>query len=1019
MSPFLFDQDHSEVLLKETLGNTQLERRPLFLDRGELMVLLPTAIGAAVRRFVVEAATHDGALASLQNAINWIQQHEVFELGCSSWDLDIDKDLQPRLYGRVTEAIARFDEGAYAQVLFVADDLATSIGEGLRGIDDLSNVIDQRIEDTPPELAAKHDYRRGLTILVHGGVGRGFSVGFHEAPNNWQFLGLSLPEFLRLGWDSQIDAMRAWKLLWQEDALIARGTPISNLNGFPNLYAYALSQSFHIVPDEMTFGMIGLAPNFLTSLRHRLRSTLDKHLVVGPDSARWIEVQRETTEVFFAEAKNTPLFISPGYVLSGVLLACIETSARPWWIECRDKPEPARHRSIIYQVWNMAANWLVSLSSILEDEVSGIPQQPIHVHLRFDDLSAYDEDPVAQNDVLRGPEVVVEHNSIKIGINSDYIRTFAHPRNVGDSLMVRAIGEGVCLLAGLTRDEGLLTRIVHRTLKSDEARFFHTVPARNVKDMIYAAVTLPKPRLQSLEDSAWSRLGLAQVAGWEGGSGSIPRLQAGKLMHQAVDAIWKGIRDSLLKINRASIVERCMINHDAIGRDRETWRMTASALLALYTDIDNVLQTANEREGQRGLAGLASRVIAEMALCTSPSEGGFTCATADIDELIAMVGTLLDCAAQSDALRYGLTSELPVVNGNGSFRFDRSFTQTLHQPYMAAHGERVFRAAAADYGAPFQDMNMSPLKLDARFEAAFKAEFAIELENYYSFASRIGLEAIEQGKSQFYLNRGRVIQRLSAAKSDNPEHTYEALCLKPRDRWDEARPDNARARDWYPWMFNRRLSLLRRPLIQITDSPDPDVLLVPALIDSNVRYLCEAVEGRIPIEVFDSSSMRSWIGAAVDERGHEFNRLVSNRLIELGWHTIPEVKISSLGGPARLGDIDVLAWDSKKPIVYVIECKRLLFARTIGEIGERLIDYTSVRDDGDRTSIQKHHDRMNYLRKNMRTIASYIGRTNANLDLQSMLVTDYIVPMQFQKSSGFVNHVVDFESLEELFSLLP
>src|SRR4051812_17458993 len=57
-------------------------------------------------------------------------------------------------------------------------------------------------------------------------------------------------------------------------------------------------------------------------------------------------------------------------------------------------------------------------------------------------------------------------------------------------------------------------------------------------------------------------------------------------------------------------------NHCAVERDRATWRMTASALLALYRDTGDVLRAANEREAERSLAGLASRVIAEMALST-------------------------------------------------------------------------------------------------------------------------------------------------------------------------------------------------------------------------------------------------------------------------------------------------------------------------------------------------------------------------------------------------------------------
>ena len=50
LAPFIFDPDQHQGLRGETIAHTSLERRPLAWDDDELVVLLPTAIGAAVRR---------------------------------------------------------------------------------------------------------------------------------------------------------------------------------------------------------------------------------------------------------------------------------------------------------------------------------------------------------------------------------------------------------------------------------------------------------------------------------------------------------------------------------------------------------------------------------------------------------------------------------------------------------------------------------------------------------------------------------------------------------------------------------------------------------------------------------------------------------------------------------------------------------------------------------------------------------------------------------------------------------
>jgi hypothetical protein len=243
-----------------------------------------------------------------------------------------------------------------------------------------------------------------------------------------------------------------------------------------------------------------------------------------------------------------------------------------------------------------------------------------------------------------------------------------------------------------------------------------------------------------------------------------------------------------------------------------------------------------------------------------------------------------------------------------------------------------------------------------------------------------------------------------------------ALVLTPRPRWDEQKPKRAKPRDWYPWRYNRRLSVLRRPLIQLANESNADVLVVPTLLDTNIRYLCQAASGQLPTHLFDSEAMRAWIGGAVDRHGHEFNRTVAKRLGSLGWQTRSELSLTTIGGNAELGDIDVLAWRPDRGVAYAVECKRLLFARTMGEIGERLLEYTSLAENGGRTLIQKHCDRMAFLNANPAQLSALVMISADRLQIRSALVTDYLVPMQFSaRAKEFVDVVTDLALLAESF----
>lgn len=217
--------------------------------------------------------------------------------------------------------------------------------------------------------------------------------------------------------------------------------------------------------------------------------------------------------------------------------------------------------------------------------------------------------------------------------------------------------------------------------------------------------------------------------------------------------------------------------------------------------------------------------------------------------------------------------------------------------------------------------------------------------------------------------------------------------------------------------MNRKLSLTRRPLVQIDETDDPEVIVPSALVSKVVQRLFGLVDGRLGDEMFDTKEIGRWLGKIVNERGHAFNRSVSAKLNEIGLDAKPDQLMTLFGGKKDLGDVDVLAWDTKTGTVWAIECKRLLVDRTIGEIGERLADYTTRGTrNKKRTPIQKHLDRVDFLRANLAGVAKVTKTPVADIKLKAALVTDRIVPMQFTKTmSSLVDRTCTYRDLAKLF----
>lgn len=1012
LDPFVFEEEHADLLMSQSIGHTALERRPLIRCSGQTTVVLPTAIGVACRRFAIERAALANELGVFQSAFHGEQYREIFLLGCAAWEIKFIEALKSDPSDDFREFVGTFDDGGYVHLLFTPDDFEEVIQTGLVSKHELNDSIRERINYRAGRLAEQSDFRRGLTILVHGGIGRELLPLWGDFPSGWHQLYLSAPEFMFLGSESEFTAMRAWKILQQVDDLEEKGVVFPNLRGFFNLTAFAYHADFELVPTNMSPGIIYLHTDVMLPLRHRVRNALDLHAAIAPNGEGWISVQRETTGGFLGETRERPVFISPGAMAQRELRACVETPLRPWWVHCSKLPESAWHRGIAFHILELTLGWLAQLAFLFEERFSAMHTKPVTYRFRFPDIETITHDNLPTLESPLAPEVVCNDEHIAIDCTPRYLGSFLNPGNLGDRLMIASLVRGAYLFMGNSKlPDDKVEELVQTVADSDNARYFQFTLGQTPQDIIYDRTELPQLRLLMPEDFAWSRLNLVRRAGYKRAPGSIPACQARAILAKAVDSVWERIRSRLIDLSRESVIERALLNFVAVQKEHRDWLRTSAAKLALY-DSSEVLAVANERAFRRDSAGLACRIIAEMAQCTSQYGVGSLCAKSDLDFFIAEVVALLECANYSDALRFGLATGTPTMEPNGSFGFDPNTGQTVIT-LLIENRTRMFLEAAADQAIELEGENERDVA-DSTFESAFIAEFGLTEEEYQQFVLRVTLEALENKTAHLRLRRTEVVYQLREVGAVDPERVFNALTLRPRIRWDENNPVKANKRDWYPWRYNRRLSILRRPLVQLSTDADPVVLVIPSLLAGWLDNVEQAAYGRLPEELFESSEMAACIGRAADRNGHEFNRKVAKRFCELKWNTSKELKLTRLGGAADLGDIDVLAWRRESGLIYVVECKSLRFDRTCGEIGERLAEYALGTVDGKRTPLQKHLDRFSFVQANREQLTLLTHIPIERIELRSALVTEKLVPMQYSgEAHEILDLVTDYQLLEQ------
>ncbi len=1018
IEPFIFTEEQGAKLYTEHLKHSSFQRRPLIRSRNRVIVALPTAIGSAVVRYTIECALRADDMAALEMAVTKEQGAAIWRLGVRAWEInDAEPPPVPGAQLPFLDTIGRFDRDCPVHLIYVPDNLAAVASDGFQSLRTIGHDVVGRMERVWTKLSARPEYRGGLTIMVHGGAGRSFHSEFLQTPVDWHILALPVADFMLLAWDQDLSALRTWKILEQEQRLAERGLTIQNLSGFPNLYGFLRDHDFMMLPYDCDpqLDLLPLPTDSVASLRRFLRTRLDSHGVVGPSWNAWLQVQRMDMQRDPVEDRPPPIYISPDHAAGSHLAACVEPSSQVWWMTCSVLPESPLHRHLTYMIWQMALNWLVPVASLLEQRLHLDPRRPIVYLLRFPGIEDFSPRRDRPDGTESPPMVRIHQGRVVIDCTVQYLRAFASDSNVGEKMMVTAMLRGANLLvgsAGLSSADTV--EQVEGVMGSGGAQYFSMTSSRTPEEAIYATVPLPQPRFPSPEDRAWSTIDLARIAGWSGPCGLVPNPSAQPLMADAVEAVWRRIRNRLVDLDRRSVLQRALLNAAAVQKDRMEWRRFSSAILSMAHDEHEIRKEGDAREARRALSALASRVTAEMALCTSPTHNGAPCTERDFDTLLAEVATLLACAVQNDAIHYGLLTSGVMVHANGSFGFDPSIQEIVYPYASTLRAREIWDAAGETYRPESSLLGSSG---QAAFESAFVAEFGLGVTQYLHFIDRVADRLVQQRTAYAWVRRTEIIQMLEHVNAKDPAQAFAALLLVPRDRWDETNPGSGcERRDWYPWRYGRRLSVLRRPLIQLSNETGSDVLLMPSLLEAAARYLLEARTGQLAKRLFESEEMRSWIGTITNQLGHAFNETVAAKLRDLGWKARVEVKMTELGGSSELGDVDVLAWRTGIGPVYAIECKRLMYDRTVGEIGRRLRDYTDSRRDGHRTPIQKTLDRLELLMTNPSILGKITDFPVTKTMIRSALVTDDITPMQFsQHVKGTLDVVVEYGGLADYF----
>jgi hypothetical protein len=1022
LAEFAFDPGRKDALAAQAFGHTDLERRPFAFVGESTYLLLPTAIGSAITRFIIEFASTTG-------------RTDVFERSLAADFADIFRTtpllgtrmplpFQRIRGGHIGAVMREVDPGRFLDLVFFVDGLHDFFEHGFCGTnaapDALASAVKLHIRQAAEKAQVESNFTFGLTILVGCGYGRGLAMDLDsDMPDNWRFEYISAYDLATLSWLSDFDCLSLWRIFDARDALAQSGTEIFNVNGLLNLVAWALENEGHLVPhgqlpDDFVqpegHRLITINQNSLRNLRHRVITEWDSRRILD-GVGDWVSVKR-FERTYFEEDNTAPLYVSMEVTRTHRLRAAYNAPKRSWWIEVIG-PEPSESFPI-YERWMMLCTWLRRAAPIL-DSAYRLPEGPLSVRVYFAEAVAVTRGRTAPKtgDELRSLVHVIAQpdvSDIRIDIESGFDDGLIQPDNIAERVLVEALVKGVAIAGGGGDNAEKHEAISAAICPNAEMRHMHRFEAQNFRDFLRSEIGR-KPLLVNQFDHAACLLGL----GWR----DRPRALGAEItgvsectsyLNKTVEILMQEICDTLGELDRRALVNRFLMIHEAACVDRDVWRRTARANLAMHENRSEAIAAIVEHDGRLGVCLTLSRILIEAAICECPPHGGRAPGELDLSRLMSRAQLVFSFGGDSDAVYWGAMEPWIRVTPLGDIHMKRLFEQDIYGPFVRAGGAVQVEHAAERYTKlydPLPSPQPALSVLGSPFLRAWESESGCSVDGMRAFIEELGRIGLERNEPILCMKKSALVDLLAQAAGISVDQASESLArwtLQTRPKW-VIKPDGFKNRDWQPWRFRRRLSVLRRPFLEIEAGGDPEIVFSPGVVsDAFMATMMWFHEGDIHQAETRSADMESWIGHVNNENGNKFTREVEAKLSGLGWKTEREIHLTKLlargsderfGDLKRYGDIDVLAWRPDPPRVLAVECKDLQFRKTPGEVAEQLADFRGeLKANGKPDLLRRHLDRIEVLNGNPDDVAKALN-LSLPVAIEGHLVFSNPVPMQY------------------------
>jgi hypothetical protein len=984
----------------------------------QLVVTLPHGILAALRHWMITevlAAGHNDWLARrFGEAIARTARTSLATLGITDAVPPAELGLGEPGIG-LEELVARVDERSFVHVVVLADDFGDYDGEIVFGqwrpALDLA-ALAARVVAARAELVAA-GAAEVLTVVVLQPAGRAVMLPMHAELARADVLVAPVADLDVIARAERHEPLALTKFAAARAEARANATVVAPGGGVLDEFSvYRDNGHVHPMSGRRGHGLVW--PTVGRDLRIQIKREDDVHPARYP-LAEGVGVV-VSVERWLEHSRDVPIY-AVTQLPEPRLLLLVETLG-PLWV--RGPVVAVDEIDDAAMLGQMLAFWLWQFSPSAEVIFNQIIDAVGFVVLDFE---------VIDEPAELFAEATHDGRVLQVGFGPQLFEAFLRRDNHGERELMRIVLAGLRDLAaevgGAAVDDEELARWLERHaplgLKKEIHRFVSLDPT-------LSDAGLPPYRPVQEYDRAWARRLLAERLAQQHGlvSGAIASERRNELLNAYAALAFAEIEVIAAGLAPENVVERLVLHAERLRHEQEHRRRMAMSRMLAYESAEETQARLARETPETNLAAICMRFLIEYVAATPPA-GTQPLTLAVLDRLLALTAEVLDAGQMSDAIRYGLTEvefELAddLVRPRGDDRFGEG-----SRLYMAEHVESQLEQSGELAAAPERhqppDGEAPTSGVPADLNAAFVTETGLTLDDLSLFLNTVIELGLDLDAEPKRMPRGEVVARVGATLGWDVariEQAVEAFVLRPRQPFVPP-PPPYKARDVYPWRFNRGLSYLRRPLLLVRTAGGEDVVWGVRACFTSISFLVDLVaSGRYRAQ---SPELKKVLGKYAKASGRAFEDRVAE-LYESSGRFIVDRRVKRIGGLKierdngdTLGDVDVLAIEPRRRLIIAADAKAMTPALAAAEIAVE-IGATFSSGEGSEPAAARVLERAQWLRDHLSDVlAAYGVEQRGEWRVEPLLVLDRELISPYVTTTPVP--VISFRRLARQLSIAP